>query len=138
MTGQTHRRRYVYAISYLLMALAGIAAVAYPAPSVKSVTATIDLFLYVWDAFLIIGGLCSCFGAVTDRWIGEYLGLPLLSSVFAVYGIAALYIGGSSRPTSLAGGCALLSIAMLIIGRWREVSVVRKSAVDGSAPGGGY
>lgn len=119
------------------MAAAGVAAVVWPAPSVATATNGIAFLLYTWDAFLLIGGLLSLFGAFTDRWVGESLGLPLLFAVFATYGVAAFAAAyASGHPSSLAGGFALSSIAFMIAGRWREVNAVRRSAVKAATTDG--
>ena len=124
------RHRWFSAVGYALMACAGVAAIYWPAPSVRSATSGVDQLLYLWDAFLVAGGLLSLFGAVTDRWVGELLGLPLLAAVFAVYGLSAFLAAyASGRPMSVAGGCALTSVALILVGRWRELGVVRRSAV---------
>lgn len=124
------RRRYAYALAYLLMACAGVAAAYWPAPSVRTATGGgISPQLYVWDAFLLVGGLASGFGAVTDRWVGEYIGLPLLVAVFGVYGVSAFFTAlASESPASIAGGMALSSIALLFIGRWRDLGMIRRTA----------
>lgn len=133
------RRRYAYAIGYLLMACAGIASACWPAPAVQTATDGVRALLYTWDAFLVVGGLLSLFGAVTDRWVGEYTGLPLLGAVFAIYGVAATWAAvASGRPTSYAGGFALAAIAGLIAGRWRELVVVRRNATGRQEEGGGH
>lgn len=119
------RRRLVYATGYLLMAAAGALAAIWPSPNVSSAAAAASYLVLVWDAFLVVGGLCSAIGAITQRWIGEYVGLPLLASVFAVYGVAAL-VGG--RPFALAGGAAFLGITALFAGRWLDVAAVRRLA----------
>jgi hypothetical protein len=124
------RRRLVRAGGYMLMAAAGMFAAQWPAPAVERATAPIAQLLMVWAVFLTGGGLLSAFGAITDRWIGEYLGLPLLTAVAAVYGVSAL---SSGRTTSLAGGAVLLAMAAFLAVRWLEVAAVRK-AVQSIAP----
>ena len=84
-----------------------------------------------WDVLPgseIVGGALSGFGAITDRWYGEYCGLPLLASVFGVYGIGALALARANQWTSLAGGFAFLAIAVLFCARWAQVGGVRRAA----------
>lgn len=134
---QRPRRRYAYSLAYLLMAAAGAAAIAWPAPSVATATNGIEALLYTWDTFLLAGGSLALYGAFTDRWVGESLGLPLLFVVFAIYGVSAFAVAFSTdRPSSIAGGLALASIAGMIAGRWREVNEVRRSAVKASVADG--
>lgn len=124
------RRRLVYALGYTLMATAGIAAVAWPARSVSAAASPLNPLIYVWAAFLILGGGVSAFGAVTDRWIGEYTGLPLLASVFGIYGLAAIAIAPATDWTSLAGGCTFLGVTAAFAARWAEMGAVRRAAAD--------
>jgi hypothetical protein len=121
------RRRYTYAVAYLFMAAGGFSAAFWPAPSVQQSLANAwPWLIYVWDSFLFVGGLLCAAGAVSDRWIGEYMGLPLLASVFGVYGVSAAHIGITlHRPESAAGAFALTAIALLLHGRWREISGLR-------------
>lgn len=119
-------RRWTRVLSYTLMALAGLAAVLWPAPSVRAATGPVAGLVYLWAALLILGGVTSAAGAAADRWLGEYAGLWPLIVTFAVYGLAA---GASGRVTSLAAACALGSIAFLLLARWRDVASVRREAV---------
>jgi hypothetical protein len=113
------------------MAAAGAAAWLWPTPSLAEATAGAQVLLLIWEVFLIVGGISSAVGAFTDRWLGEYVGLPLLASTFGVYAAAAAAAGiTAGRPTSTAGALALAAIAVVIVGRWLEVGLVRREALD--------
>lgn len=119
-------RRITRVIGYALMAIAGVAAIIWPAPSVRAATSpTTGLLVYVWAILLAVGGISATIGAATDRWLGEYVGLIPLVTTFAAYGLAAW---ARADWTSIAGGCALMSIAMLLLARWRDVAVVAREA----------
>lgn len=109
-------------VAYALFGLAGLAAVLWPAPSVQSASGWL---VYVWAAWLLVGGLTSALGTITDRWIGEYAGLPLLVAAFGVYTVV---IGASGRLSSLAGAFVLGGIAAKLAARWQDVQAVRKEA----------
>lgn len=120
-------RRLVLTVGYALMALAGLAAIVWPAPSVKAATATTSgLLVYVWAILLTVGGVTCALGAATDRWLGEYAGLWPLVTTFAVYGLAAF--ASPKGAVAYAGGFALLSIAALMYARWQVVALVRREA----------
>lgn len=123
-------RRWVQSIGYLLMAAAGVCAVLWPTPAVEEATNRLDTLIVVWAAFLGVGGLLCAFGAFTDRWIGEFIGLPLLSVVFAVYGIGALARAPESGWTSLAGGLVFMAITCGFAGRWKEILLLQALAID--------
>lgn len=116
-------RRWAYAAGYLLMAVAGIFAGIWPSPNVSNAAAANQYLVLTWDAFLVLGGLFSSIGAVTERWLGEYVGLPLLGSVFAVYGLASF---ASPNRAAFAAGAVFLAIALLITSRWLDVSYARR------------
>lgn len=109
-------------MAYILFALAGSAAIVWPAPTVAAATGWL---VYVWATWLAVGGMAAAIGAVTDRWIGEYAGLPLLFTAFGVY---ALVVASSGRLTSLAGAFALGAIAAKLIARWQDTGEVRREA----------
>lgn len=121
-------RRWVHMVGYLLMAAAGVCAVIWPTRSVEEATNRLDALILLWAGFLLVGGLLSAYGALTDRWFGEYTGLPLLAVVFVVYGIGALTLGPSSGWTSVAGGMVFLGVSCLLLGRWRETFLLRRAA----------
>lgn len=128
-------RRVVYAVSYGTMAAAGACALMWPAPAVERVTNDAAALVTVWTAMLIAGGLLGLVGTVTGRWLGEYIGLPLLVVVFIVYGLGAF---ASGLPASRAGAFALTAIGSLIAARWIEVNGIRREAVaDGRKDHGG-
>lgn len=109
-------------IAYVLFGLAGLAAVLWPAPSVQAASGWL---VYVWAAWLLTGGAMSAVGTFTDRWIGEYAGLPLLFAAFAVY---ALVVATNGRLTSAAGALVLGGIAAKLAARWQDVNAVRRES----------
>lgn len=70
--------------------------------------------------FLIVGGVLACIGAASQRWWGEFTGLPLLSAAFAVFGvITAAENYEFDAFLSLANGGLLWAVASLLVARWR-------------------
>lgn len=118
-------RRWTRVVGYVLMAVAGVAAMVWPTPAVRAATNPLAILAYLWAALLILGGLSSALGAAADRWLGEYAGLWPLIVTWAVYAIAA---GATGRFTSIAAACALGSIALLLLARWRDVAHIRREA----------
>lgn len=121
--------RWAYATAYLLFAIAGGSAALWPSPAVEK-TSRGGWILTFWVVALIAGGLSSAWGRATARWMGEFLGLPLLGTVMIIYGLSATYSGiVEGRLTALPGGAALLAMAAFIVGRWAEINSIRLEAV---------
>ncbi len=127
-----HHRRFVYALGYLMMSAAGVCAGVWPSPSVTSAAESSRVLLYTWDLVLLVGGITAAWGVASERWIGEYIGLPLLFAVFAVYGVASYATG---RPTAAAAGSAFIAVALLLVGRWGDVAAVRRLTRDAATSG---
>lgn len=123
--------RYTRIAGYLMMAAGGGTAFAIPAPSIQAATGWV---VYLWAAFLLAGGALCAYGAVTDRWIGEYTGLPLISSAFGVYAVV-LVLGAAVRTTAAA--LAFGAVALVLLDRWYDVNRVRVAATDQAEHGGG-
>ncbi|MEU0081355.1 hypothetical protein ABZY58_25935 [Micromonospora tulbaghiae] len=115
-------RRWSRFAGYAMMAAAGVGAAMVPTPSVVDATGPL---VYLWAGFLAVGGLLSAYGAATDRWIGEHIGLPLLWAAFGVY---ALILASLLAPASVVASMAIGAFGLLLFGRWRDVAAVRREA----------
>ncbi|MFI7072040.1 hypothetical protein [Micromonospora sediminicola] len=122
MTRSPQPRRWSRFAGYAMMAAAGVGAALVPTPSVQEATGPL---VYLWAGFLTVGGLLSAYGAATDRWIGEHIGLPLLWAAFGVY---ALILASLLAPASVVASLALAAFALLLFGRWRDVVAIRREA----------
>jgi hypothetical protein len=116
-------RRAWRVLGYLAMAVAGLAAIMWPPPSVQH--AANRWLAYVWAAFLLLGGVACAVGDALDVWIGEYVGLVPLGLAWTIFGVSA---AATRRPTAVAGAAALLAVALLLGARWRDVSALRREA----------
>lgn len=112
--------------SYLLLAAAGVVASIWPPATVAQAGWQ---WAYVWGGFLFVGGIASAYGAARRFWTGEYIGLPLLIAVWAVFGVTAGYGAlRTDRPAAWVSSFALLSGACLLGYRWEYVAVYRRAA----------
>lgn len=119
------RRRVSRIAAYIALAVGGIAAMVWPAPSVANATGWL---VYVWAAWLAGGGAACALGAITGRWLGEAFGLPLLAAAFGVYGLV-VSLTVADRLTSAAGAAVLWGFAGMLFARWQDVSAVRREAL---------
>lgn len=124
MSVATPRRGWLVA-AYLLLAAAGAAAIPYASPAVSAAGA---LWSFGWAAFLVVGGVLSAAGAWRDHWLGEFIGLPLLIAVWAVFGVAAGAAVVQGRLNALPGATALLAVACLLAWRWTDRNAIRRAA----------
>jgi len=99
-------------------------------PSTLVVEQVTRFVAVAWAVGMIFSACVCLYGAFTDKWIGEYAGLPLLASVIAFYGVSAIV---STQPggglVRIAFGIVLLSFASGLVARWRDVRSVRKFAM---------
>lgn len=117
-------RRLIVA-AYILLTVAGAAAMFWPTPTVGQAGRALSDF---WALFLIVGGLTSAVGACRRRWTGEFMGLPLLITVWAVYGLGAGWTAATDRPSAWAGCTGLLAVAFLLGARWETIAIYRRAA----------
>ena len=123
------KRRWGRVVMYLGLVFSGVFALSFPSQLVADqVSHAVSVS---WGGFMVIGaGLCL-FGAATDRWIGEYSGIPLLASSVAMYGGSALVSAKDleSYPL-LAYGLVLISFAAGLVARWRDVQDIKTHAEE--------
>lgn len=114
---ERHRRiRPWRAVAYFLLALGGLVIWVDPFRQMEGV----DVFVrWVWTGLLVIGGLASAAGAVTDRWKYEFVTLPLVYTGFAALVVVLVAGGGSTARLALA--CWLASIVVQTARRWGQL-----------------
>ena len=112
----TAARRLLRGTGYLMLAVAGGGGFFVYS---EALNATIGVMTFAWAAFLLLGGGLGVYSAVSDRWIGELAGIPLLCSALMVYGFALLIIVPSTAGIIIAA--LMLSLAFLLLARWRDV-----------------
>ncbi len=120
------RRRIVEAWPYLGMYLfyliAGILVTLYPSQVILS--AMQSGIAYMWSSFLIVGSLSSLYGILRDTWTGEIVGIPLVGSANAIFGIALIGYGTTTVADGI--GCIFLGISFGLVGRWDDKRKVAK------------
>ena len=78
-------------------------------------------------AWLILGGLLAFSGQLRQRWTGEYVGLPLIFSALAGFGLLQGNVQ-SWQATSIPSVALLWSFALLLGARWLDVSALYRAA----------
>lgn len=116
--------RWSRACGYLAIACAGAAALLWPPASMAQATGRGNTVQLLWAGLMVVASLFCAWGAATERWVGEYVGLIPLSAVAAAFGIAALGRG----HVGWAGGLFLIGFFWVLIARWQEVALIRIEA----------
>lgn len=98
-----------------------------------------------WSISMVISSLTCLAGSLTDRWFGEYAGIPLLASVIAFYGLAAMLSADIEvnwvslfwivSVPQLYGSLTLVAFSLLILSfsgglwaRWMDVRSIKNGA----------
>ena len=109
-----HRRiRPWRAFAYFLLAAGGLIIWVDPTRQMDGVP---FLVRWVWTGFLVVGGLASMLGAITDHWRYEFAALPLLVVGFG--GMVFVLVAGGGSTARLAFACWLASIVVQTLRRW--------------------
>lgn len=115
--------RWSRAAAYVAVSGAGIVAVIYPPVSLTAADLS-PVAQGGWAILMAISAGFCAWGAIWERWAGEYVGLIPLASVAVVFGIASL-----SRGTAgWTGGLFLIGFFWIMISRWQEVALLRAEA----------
>ena len=79
--------------------------------------------------FMMVGGYISAVGAATNRWAGEFMGIPLLMASFSVFGFITFRENRPDAPYIAAANLSLLNgLALLFLARWLYVFSVQDAA----------
>lgn len=110
--------RSILTLSYLLFAMAGMFFLFW-GPNIGVRNLLGDLGLYIWNAFLILGGLVGGVGAWKRLFRVEIIGTPLLTSGLIIYGLYFYArVDESAQPGAIAGlGTVFIGAGALFLGK---------------------
>ena len=121
-------RRVGRVLMYFSLVVSGCVATIYPSQLVQYQTnPTIGVF---WSVCMTVSSAICLYGSVTDRWIGEYTGIPLLSTTMIFYGLIALKSAGHDGYSGalFAYGFLILAFAFGLFARWRDIQLIKQHA----------
>lgn len=111
-------RRWARGIAYSLWIAAGAFFIGSPSAIVKD--SVLGYVTYAWAFSMVIGGGFALIGAITDRWLGEFTGLPMVIGTLWFYG--GLVIADQPFTGIKAGlGLLLISFGFKVLGRFLDV-----------------
>jgi hypothetical protein len=73
---------------------------------------------WVWAAFLLAGTLLAIYGAWRDRYLAEFVGIPLLQTALAVF---VVLLGAAHTTGSIAFACFLFALMVVMHSRWLDL-----------------
>lgn len=111
--------RVLILLMYAFFTAAGLVCLFAPSRAVAGQVA--PWMTLVWASFFLVGGTLCLLGALTKRWAGELLGLPLIAASALIYGAALLF--SYSDPMRRDGaylfiGALLVAQSCSIVERW--------------------
>jgi hypothetical protein len=118
-----HARHWTRFVGYTLITLAGIAAIVYPPPAVRT-TAGDHSATLAWAGLMALSAAACAVGAALNSWVGEYIGLIPLGATLLIFAVSALTRGTSAWS----GGLFLLAFLVAFMARWQEVALQRYDA----------
>lgn len=116
---------------YAILALSGLVSLFIPPASVSEASQQTQVVLSAWSLLMVVAGALCAYGAATDRWIGEYIGLIPLGMVALAYAVSALARGS----VGWAGGLFLVGFFLALFSRWQEVALLRAQAIQANHGG---
>lgn len=118
MISRTSRAaRISWSVAYAFFLSAGV--VAFFAPSQLISSALIDTLTYAWAGSLTLGGGLCFGGKLGGNWVGEIIGLPLLSAASYIFGVLLLIRGSTSAAIAIGG--MFCGVGTALVGRWIEI-----------------
>jgi len=109
--------RWTRTVAYFLIGAAGVLLILSP---ILTDVYTAVAEVMAW--FLVVGGALSFIGSLSKRWWGEFMGIPLLGSSFAVFALISTKDSFEVAPYIAAANFSLLlGISLALTARWREV-----------------
>ena len=123
------RRRLTRVAMYSLLAIGSV--ISFFAPSQVLLDQTSSELARIWSLGFAVAALTCFIGSLFDRWIFEYIMLPLLSSTLVVFGGAMIAQAQAEDAAKLLPYfCFFVAFALGLIARWRDVqSLLRLTTV---------
>lgn len=121
-----HRRvRPWRALVYFLQALGGIVIWIDPSRNVEPLPTGLR---WVWGSFVVVGGLGAMLGTVRDKWLYEFVALPMVSMGFVAY-IVVLCAGVGTGRLAIAAWLASIVVHDMHrwFGLWKFVSTLKRA-----------
>jgi len=120
-------QRFWRGMKYSLLFMSGIFAAIAPSRLVTEEVGT--TVAVAWAFCMSLSSLICIYTPITDKWIGELGGIPLLAAVIALYGFSAILDASFNQPETLilmAYGLVVLAFACSLVARWLDVLAISR------------
>lgn len=85
-------------------------------------TSALGLLVYGWAMLLFVGGSLCLLGAVSDWWLGEFVGIPPIFFVFLMLALVLAISGfADSNVTRVTFGLLFASFATWVAARFIDI-----------------
>jgi hypothetical protein len=112
-------RRGVRIAKYVLLTLAG--GVMFAVGSAV-LTSALGVMVYAWATLLFVGGALCLLGVITDWWLGEFVGIPAIFTVFLMLFIVLTVSGFTDpNPARITFGLLFGSFATWVVARFIDI-----------------
>lgn len=115
----TRSGRLLRVIGYAGIAIAG-GMLAYALPLGSE-----DGVYVILCAWMGLGGVLCSVSSAFGRWVGEWIGLPMIASAMIVFAILSGRDGWTM--VTVANGILLAGLALIFTARWRDVAAIYRS-----------
>lgn len=120
--------RWLRVLVYLTVMAGGAWSLGWPSTNLVAHGSTIAL---AYGMAMLAGGTACLYGAVRGRWVGELVGLPMVTAALAGLTIMLVATMGTSLGRGTIAAVAL-TCTLLLADRWRGVTRVAKLARETS------
>ncbi len=124
---ERQKPRWARMLMYFCLSLGGL--MSQIAPSQILLDQSSSTLSSIWSFCFVIAAFVCFLGAIFDRWIAEYVMIPLLASTLFLFGTALLTesISADSLIT-VPYGLFFLAYGFGLITRWRDIQLLANSS----------
>lgn len=115
MLDSHRRRRPLRVLAYSLLAAGAGVLLADPTRSLQGQSIGIR---WVWSGILLAGTILAIYGSLRDRYVAEFVGLPLLMAGMTAF---VVLLAVTHTTGSIAFGCFLAALVVIMWSRFRDL-----------------
>ena len=118
-TGFKYIRKTFRGLSYLSFVFGSIASMFFPSTVIADLTS--DTYARAWAILFLLASIICFVGVMLQNWVVEYIGLPLLSSVFYIFSLCLVLSVGEETYNFIAFAFIYFGVAIHLTVRYKEL-----------------